>query len=112
MRKRHMASSRLKHRLSLEQEVLSSDGVGGYTKSWEVLAELWAEIRPLGGLEAFFTGRLNAKATHKIRLRYRSGVTTAMRLVFGERVFNIRSVHNIDEKNDMLELLAEEGVAT
>jgi SPP1 family predicted phage head-tail adaptor len=112
MRKYHMASSRLKHRLSLQQEVLSSDGMGGYVKTWEVLAELWAEIRPLGGLEVFFSGQLNARATHKIRLRYRSGVTSAMRLVFGERVFNIRSVHNIDEKNDMLELLVEEGVAT
>ena len=43
-------------------------------------------------------------------MRYRSGVTPAMRLVFDERIFNIRTIHNIDEKNDMLELLVEEGV--
>lgn len=39
-------------------------------------------------------------------------MTTAMRLKFGARVFNIRAVINRGERNRLLELLCEEGVAT
>jgi SPP1 family predicted phage head-tail adaptor len=109
-------SSSLRHRVTLQEEVQTSDGAGGYTRSWQNVADLWAEITTINiksyGQEKFFAGKMQAKITHKITIRYRAGVTAAMRLVFGSNIFNIRSVFNRDENNEILELLVEEGVAS
>ena len=112
MIKRQSIRSRLKHKLVLQKELRMPDNMGGYIKSWQDIGELWAEIKPIGGLEMLFAGKNRASVTHKIWLRYRPGVDASMRLVYEARVFNIRSVFNIDERNDMLEVLVEEGVAT
>lgn len=114
-------SSRLRHRLTLQQEVQTPDGGGGYTRSWQDITDLWAEIVPLAGnnsstgkgsgKEVLFAGQIQAEMSHRILLRYRDDITAAMRLVYENRIFNIRSVANIDENKDTLELLVQEGVA-
>ena len=60
----------------------------------------------------FVGGQLQSSITHKVTLRYRSGVTAGMRLLFENRAFNIRYVANLHEQNELLELLVEEGVST
>ena len=113
--------SRLRHRLTLQQEVQTADGAGGYTRSWQDVAHLWGEIIPLtgsgssakgSGKETLFAGQIQAQISHRILLRYHHNITAAMRLVFENRAFNIRSIANIEEKKDTLELLVQEGVAT
>lgn len=116
MRKKKSICSTLKHRLTLQQEVQTPDGQGGFTRSWQDVAQLWAEIMPQAGstgagAEQLAFGQLQPRMTHRILLRYRVGVTPAMRLVFDGRVFNIRSVANKGETNEVLEIMAEEGVA-
>ncbi|NBX02713.1 MAG: head-tail adaptor protein [Alphaproteobacteria bacterium] len=112
LRGKKNTTSRLRHKLLLQQEVRLSDGVGGYAKSWQNIAELWAEIKPVSGNEQLFAGQVQSTASHKVLLRYRSGITVGMRFVFDGRTFNIRSVFNVDERRDTLELLVQEGVAT
>jgi SPP1 family predicted phage head-tail adaptor len=105
-------SSRLRQRLTLQQEVQTPDTAGGYTRGWQDVADLWAEIIPITGREKLFADQLQSQISHKIVLRYRAGVSAGQRLMFETRAFNIRYVFNIGEDNEMLELLAEEGVAT
>ena len=114
--------SRLRHLLTLQHEVQTSDSAGGYSKSWADVASLWAEIVVMGGTSSvlsklsgkkyLFAGQIESEITHRILLRYRDGVTSAMRLVFENRVFNIRYVVDSDETRNTLELLVQEGVAT
>lgn len=110
--KKNMAT-RLRHRLTLQQEIKTADGAGGYVRSWQNVADLWAEIDSANGKsyghEKLYAGQVQAEISHKVMIRYRSGISTAMRLLFGNRVFNIRSIRNVQENNDVLELLVEEG---
>jgi len=46
--------------------------------------------------------------THKIRIRYRSGMTSKNRIKFGSRYFNITSILNPDERNIMIDMFAVE----
>lgn len=110
-RKRNM-TSQLRHKLVLQQEIRTADDIGGYTRTWKDIVELWAEITPLSGSERMLGGKAQSELTHKIRLRYRSGIAPGMRILFDKRTFNIRSVINVQESNEILEILAEEGVAT
>jgi SPP1 family predicted phage head-tail adaptor len=108
-------TSRLRHRLSLQQEVSTPDGAGGYTRNWQEVAQLWAEIAPLSsnirGGEMLMAGQIQSRITHKVTLRYREGITAGMRLVFDAKVFNIRYVDDINKGNGIIEMLVEEGGA-
>lgn len=118
---RKSTSSRLRHLLTLQQEVQTPDGGGGYTRGWQDVASLWAEIIPLtdtqnsshgSGREVLFAGQVQAEISHRIRLRYRDGVTARMRLVFENRAFNIRAVADTSENRDTMDVLAQEGAAS
>lgn len=113
--------SRLRHRLTLQQEVQTPDGGGGYSRTWTNVVDLWAEIISVsgsaaasagrGGKEILFAGQLQSQITHRILLRYRDGVTAGMRLVFENRAFNIMYIADNAEDRDTLELLVIEGAA-
>jgi SPP1 family predicted phage head-tail adaptor len=122
MIRRKNTASRLKHRMTLQQEVITPDSAGGYEKSWADVAQLWAEIAPvtatgtgtgrMSGREVMVGGQLQPEISHRITVRYQEGVTAAMRLVYEGRVFNIRQVANVLEQGEVLELLAQEGAGT
>jgi SPP1 family predicted phage head-tail adaptor len=103
-------ASRLRHRLTLQQEVQTADGAGGNTRTWQNIVDLWAEINPISGRERAFAGQVQAEISHKITIRYRSGVTAGMRLLYNTRIFNIRTILNSKENNETLELWADEGM--
>jgi SPP1 family predicted phage head-tail adaptor len=56
--------------------------------------------------------QLQERVSHKITIRFRSGITAKMRIKFGTRMFNIRSVINIEERSRWIEIMADEGVPT
>ncbi len=113
--------SRLKHRLSLQEEVTADDDAGGFTRSWVEVAVLWGEMEPItsgdsrlntsAGKEIFASGQVQAVISHRIFIRWREGVTPAMRLVFENRAFNIRYVAALHEQRELMELQVQEGVA-
>lgn len=109
----HALAQRLRHRVQLQAPNETSDEAGGSSISWENVATLWAEITPLqaGRYERVFAEQLGERLTHRITLRYRADINSTQRILFGERLFNIRSVVNVGEAGVIAEILAEEGVA-
>lgn len=105
-------ASRIRHRLTLQQQSLTPDGAGGFTRTWQNVADLWGEIRPATGREKLEAMQLQAAVTHRVTLRYRAGVTAAMRLLYENRSLNIRVVLNRGERDRWLDILAEEGAAS
>jgi SPP1 family predicted phage head-tail adaptor len=102
--------SDLRHRVRIEQGIVTSDGAGGRSVTWALFEETWAWIAPLTGEEKFLAEQLEDKITHTIRMRFRDGITPSMRITFEDRVFNIRAVLNPEERDWVLTLLCDEGV--
>lgn len=71
-------------------------------------------IEPMSGRERLFAMQLEDTVTHKVTMKYQSGITAKMRVkkVSDSRFFNIRWIRNIEEANEWLEIFCEEGVAT
>ena len=107
-------ASRLRHRITFQEPNDTADGAGGVTRGWSDVATVWAEVIPLrsGNDESLLDAEMQGTTRLRITTRYRDGITTAMRIVFGTRLFNIRSVVNAEEASVILEITAEEGVAS
>lgn len=77
-------------------------------EDWKDIATTWASINPISGKEYYSAETINSDLTHKIRLRYRRGITPDMRVLYNGRIFYIISVINEYEKNTMLQLRCRE----
>ena len=102
----------LRHSIKIETFIRTRQAGGGGTRAWSTFVSARACIEPMRGRELLHAMQLQDSVTHKITMRYRSGVIAKMRVKFGTRIFNIRAVINIDERNKWSELMCEEGVAT
>lgn len=98
----------LRHRLTLEDVQRVSDGAGGFNESWVTVATVWAALEPSGGGEGVDAGRLAGRVSHMVTLRYRAGVTPAMRFRHGARVFHILAATDEGERKHWLRCLCEE----
>ena len=103
--------SALRHKVILERKALVSDTGGGYETAWVLVANLWASISRVRGGETFSGGQLVSNSTHIFRLRYNPDIQPDMRFIYDGRIFNIRSLDNVDERGLTLNVYAEEGVA-
>jgi len=57
----------------------------------------------------WYATQLDHRVTHKIMMRYDSGITSDMRIVFGSRTLQIQHYRNLEERDEWLEIFAEEG---
>ena len=106
-----MKAGNLRHVIDIQDASVVADGQGGFVSTWTAvsgLANLRAAIWPLSGTERLESDKLELAVSHKIRIRYHSGITAEMRIKHGIRYFNIKSIINPDERNIMVDMLAEE----
>jgi len=105
-----MNSGRLRHKCWIKEPTHANDGYGGITTSWGTATVCWASIEPLRGREWIESGMENSEVTLRMRMRYTAGITPTMRVIFGDRTFEIVSVMNPSERNRELELMLKELV--
>jgi len=95
-------------RFVLEVPLESPDGFGGVIRSYRAGPQLWGAMEMLSGSERVRADRPEQCLTHRITLRYRDGVTGAMRLTSGLRRFAIRAASDPDGSRRDLVCLVEE----
>lgn len=92
----------------------AADGDGGFTQTWTAASPAtWhCSIEPATqrDLERVAAGTVIAEASHVLKGRYHSGVTTKSRLTFKARTFNVTGVSNVEERSIDLEVIAVEVV--
>lgn len=103
-----MRSGDLRHTIELQSYTSTPDGMGGETASWSTEATVRAAIWPVSVNEQLRAAAPTAVGTHKIRIRYYSGLSAAWRVKFGTRYFSIVSVVDANEKHEQIDLLCRE----
>jgi SPP1 family predicted phage head-tail adaptor len=103
-----MRIGRLRHTGSIEKLVKGKDDMGGAIKQWQPFSKVWCEIKPMNGDESFASHEKHATATHHVLIRYLKGVEPKMRLVSRGRVFEIKAVLNVSERDIAMRLIVEE----
>ena len=105
-----MKIGRLRHRIVIEESIAGRDSFGAEVSEWIQFAKVWADVSPVSGREFASFKQINAEITTNITIRYIAGITTEMKILFGDRVFEIDSVINPEEKNISLLLMCKEVV--
>ncbi len=96
-----MTRPHLNHRMLLEMPQRLPDGAGGFTQSWQVLGEIWAELGTQTGREVTTGTTSLSRVTQRIVLRAAPEGSSmrpqaGQRLRAGGQVFPILSVTAYD----------------
>ena len=105
-----MRAGQLRHRITFQQITVANDTFSKSVPTWTDQVTTRAAIWPMRGTERIESMKLDNELTHKVRIRYRQGITPKMRIKFGTRYFNVRYILNPDERNIYLEMMATEEV--
>ncbi|WP_435007991.1 phage head closure protein [Tundrisphaera lichenicola] len=98
----------LRHKVVIQSVSQVTDGQGGFTETWADGATVWCSITPIKAYERVQAMQMQTPVSHKIVMRYRSDVTTANRLRFGSRVFEVKEAINVEERGRILQIKALE----
>ena len=99
----------LNKRIVIQYPTRASDSMGGFIATWIDSDTIWAAIWPTSAGELVQSMQTNMAISHRIRVRYRSDITSAYRIKFGNRYFNIVSMINPNEKGEWLDILCKEA---
>ena len=83
--------------------------MGGFSVVWKDEATVWCALWPVSAKEQVEAMQTVMTITHRIRIRYRDGVSPAWRVKFGDRYFAIVSIVNPNEAEKQLDLLVKEA---
>ena len=102
-----IVAGKLNCRVVIKQPAAVQDAAGQPIPTWTTLATVWANIRSLNGLETIKGGAESSVAKASIRIRYRTDVTAAMRVVHGSTTYEIKAVLPDVEGRRHLDLVCE-----
>ena len=102
-----MQIGKLNRKVTIQHLVEGQDEIGQPVTTWEPLATVWASVRYLSGAETIKAGAQVSTTQASIRIRRRTDVTAAMRVVLGSTVFQIKSVLPDEQERERLDLVCE-----
>lgn len=76
----------------------------------QAIRTVWASVEPRSGREYIEAEKEHPELTYIITTRYMSDITPDMFIKFRDRLFNIKSIRNIRENNEMLEISCTEKI--
>ncbi|HJV75346.1 MAG TPA: phage head closure protein [Noviherbaspirillum sp.] len=83
------------------------DEIGQPTQVWSVFASPYAEIRYQTGLETIKSGAATSIAKASIRIPYRRGITSGMRVFHESIQYDIKAVLPVVGKKNRIDLVCE-----
>jgi SPP1 family predicted phage head-tail adaptor len=99
----------LNQRVALQQRASGVDALGQESSTWQDVATVWAQVQPLRGREFFAAGQTQAETSMRVRIRWRAGITAAMRVVWKSQPLDIVAVIDVDGAGEQLELMCNAG---
>lgn len=99
-----IAAGDLRHRIKINRMVDAQGAEFGQAKLTAVLFadRVPALVEPLTGTELTNADKQETGLTHKITMRWMSGIEPKMQIVFEERTFNVVSAINVRESRRKL----------
>ncbi|HEY0281400.1 MAG TPA: phage head closure protein [Rhizomicrobium sp.] len=98
----------LDQRAALQAKVLTPDGGGGFSESWQTFATAWVKVAPVGANDTFGPDALEARVRHRLALRRRGDLAAGQRVLVGARSFKVHALLDEGPRAEIVTLLCEE----
>ncbi|EOO28619.1 hypothetical protein IIU_05737 [Bacillus cereus VD133] len=105
-----MTLAKKNKRITFQKKVegYHTDEEGNPIEKWEDVVTVWAAVKPLRGREFWQAASVNAENTIRVEIRYRKGITNNMRILYGNRLLDMNSVIDVEEKHRDMHLMCKE----
>jgi len=107
---------RLDKRVTIQRRSATTDSYGQELDSWTTIAQVWAQVKPLGGKERMRNAAMVVESilTHTVTVRYSATLmppleADAWRILYGSRIFNITTSRDVEEDRRFIEFDCTEG---
>lgn len=97
-------------RVALQSLTSAQSSMGDEAGVWSTNATVWARVEPLRGMAYFAAGQAQRTSDHRITIRWRSGVSAGMRLLWRGEPYAIDAALDVGGKKERLELMCTKGV--
>lgn len=113
-----MRAGKLRERVAIQALTRSLDNQGGYsaTATYATITDgtVWASVESMGNSTELRAQAQTEVEAFEVEIRYRAGITTAHRILWGTRALRITGIKDPQQKHERLYITCEEapGAAT
>jgi SPP1 family predicted phage head-tail adaptor len=107
-RSKKSIATRARHRVIVKTKTCVSDGIGGQTETWSGSTEIWASIAPIKAEQKMDYKTIGVDATHLVEVRGLIDIPEDSMIYYGSRVFEVKTVENIQEADFLKIAICEE----
>lgn len=101
----------MRERVSIQSQAQTVDAAGAITTTWTEVTTCWARMKPVSMKQLMLAGRDESERVYSMTIRYRTDITTAHRIVWRTRKFDVQGVNDPTEQRQFLECLLREIAA-
>lgn len=102
-----LGAGTLRTTIQIERLVGTKNNFNEVTEEAIIIHEVRANVKPISSREYFSSNLEITKATHIFKIRYVEPlINTSDSIIFQDKKFDITSVINIDNKSQVLEIIA------
>ena len=103
-----MEAGKLNRQITIQIATKTRSTSGAETITWQTFKTVWAGIDTRTGNERYVNQQIVAESTHEITIRYCAGIKPTMRVLYGNRTFDILNVRDIEERHIEMRLTCKE----
>jgi len=98
---------KLRERVTVQQATQTRNSLGEAVMSWADWQTVWASVEGVSAREALDAGQQEVTITHRVRLRYLTGLTQNMRLSWRNRTLNIVNLLEYGNRSEHVAICEE-----
>lgn len=104
-----MDAGTLRERVTVQQATETRNSIGESLLSYTTFEVVWASVQGVSAREFLLAGQQQVEVSHRVKMRYLTGLTPQMRLSWRGRTLEIISILE-HENRSVHELICQESV--
>jgi SPP1 family predicted phage head-tail adaptor len=98
---------KLRERVTVQQATETRNAIGETVLAWSTYDTVWASVEGVSSREALDAGKIDIQISHRVRMRYLSGITQNMRLSWRNRTLEIVSLLEYGNRSEHVVICQE-----
>lgn len=96
-----MYSAKMDRQISIIRRDQTQNDYGEVTFTDVLIANVWANVTPIGGRETFMASQIVPEAKFKILIRYRTDINPSYKIIFNAVEYDIAHIAEIGRKEGL-----------